>query len=167
MSELWQRIRQARRFADLTQEQLAIQCGVSRGAVALWEAAESEHRTKPTTDHLITLAKSTGVPLQWLMNDAADINEVWRLSAEFRDNDWIPRPPAQTGDVLPDLRQNGHLFVFAKTAEQIEAKLQQLANEPDALNKHLILIGASANVRAVATPADALSAVVQVLTQAS
>lgn len=161
MSELWQRLRQARRFADLTQAQLAQACDVSRGAVALWESAEPEHRTKPTTDHLIAISKRTGAPLEWLLNDASELDEIWRLS-EFGTQ------PAQSGPAapgpLPDLRQNGHLFVFASSPDQIAAKLTQLASEPDPSKAHLILIGAAATVHAVATPADALARVVQILT---
>lgn len=69
------------------------------------------------------------------------------------------------GDVLPDLRQGGHLFVFAQTSAQVVAKLAQLANEPSTLHKHLMLIGVDADICTSATPADALSRVVQYLTQ--
>lgn len=167
MSELWQRLRQARRYADLTQADLAAGCHVSRGAVALWEAAEPEHRTKPTTDHLIAISKKTGVPLEWLMNDASDLEGLWRLKGEFEAS-----PPAGyvradvRADVLPDLRQGGHLFVFAQTPEQIAAKVLQLAAEPPGTKTHLIVIGASADVHTVESPTAALAAVVQVLTAA-
>jgi len=165
MSELWQRLRQARKFADLTQQDLAKRCGVSRGAVALWEAAEPEHRTKPTTDHLIAVSKATRVPLEWLMNDASDVNEVWRLTGEFGEVEKTPVVEMQQLDVLPDLRQDGHLFVFAQTPAQIAAKLAQLANEVPETKTHLVIIGASATVHTAATAAEALSAVVQVLTK--
>ena len=179
-SELWQRLRQARRFADLTQADLATRCGVSRGAVALWEASEPEHRTRPTTDHIVAIAKICGVPLEWLLNDTSDLNALWRLSGEFGP----PQQPgvsngipplgnghanglpngAHNGDVLPDLRQGGHLFVFAQTAAQVVAKMAQLANEQSSLEKHLILIGTEADVSTAATPADALAQVVTFLT---
>lgn len=159
-TQLWQRLRQARRYADLTQADLAAKCGVSRGAVALWEAEEPEHRTKPTVDHLIAIAKGTGVPLDWLMNDASDLSELWRLGGEFGDASQRPRAQA---DVLPDLQQEGHLFLFAQTPEQIAAKLEQLKSVGPDVKAHLVIVGASATVHAAATPADALSAVVRVL----
>lgn len=159
-SQLWQRLRQARRFADLTQADLAAKCGVSRGAVALWEAEEPEHRTRPTTDHLICLARVTGVPLEWLLNDASELNEIWRLGGEYGD---APRQYV-THDVLPDLRQGEHLFVFAQTPEQIAAKVEKLQKVPPGVIPHLVLIGVSATVHCAATPADALSAVVRILT---
>lgn len=162
MSELWQRLRQARRFADLTQADLATRCHVTRGAVALWEAAEAEHRTKPTTDHLIAVSKFTGAPLEWLLNDASDLDGLWRLRGEFEAG--VDVRADVRADVLPDLRQQGHLFVFAQTPEQIAAKVIQLAAEPPGTHTHLIVIGASAEVHAAATPAEALAAVVRVLT---
>ena len=161
MTQLWQRLRQARRYADLTQAALALECEVSRGAVALWEAEEPEHRTRPTTEHLIAISKVTGVPLEWLLNDASELDAIWRLNGEFRDKSRHSVP----ADVLPDLRQDGHLFVFAQTPEQIAAKFAQLQAEPPGTEKHLVLIGASATVHVAATPADALSAVVRVLTK--
>lgn len=166
-SELWQRLRQARKFADQSQQQLADACGVTRGAIALWEAAEPEHRTKPTTDHLLALAKATGVPIEWLLNDAADLNELWRLTGEFGAPPLSQKVAGLPVDVLPDLRQGEHLFLFAQTPEQIAAKLAQLAQLAPDVRGHLVLIGGTAQVHVVATPTDALSTVVQLLTQRS
>lgn len=171
MSELWQRLRQARRFADLTQQDLASKCGVSRGAVALWEAAEPEHRTKPSTGHLLKVAETTGAPIEWLLNDASDVNAIWRLAGEFSGGqaveaerkNWKNR--ASDHDVLPDLRQEGHLFVFAQTPEQIARKLMQLQSEPAELNKHLVVVGtAGLHLHLADSPTDALAAVVRQLT---
>lgn len=162
MSTLWQRLRQARRYADLTQADLAQKCGVSRGAVALWEAEDAQHRTKPTTDHLIAISKTTKVPLEWLMNDASQLDEIWRLNGEFGDGQ---RPNATVKDVLPDLHQDGHYFLFAQTPEQVRSKLEQLPSLPPDVTPHLVLVGASVAVHTVATPADALSAVVRILTK--
>lgn len=69
-------------------------------------------------------------------------------------------PPA---DVLPDLEQDGHLFVFAQTAGQIEHKMQTLKNASDNVQKHLVLIGCEGKVFCVKDPAEALSKVVQFL----
>lgn len=167
MSELWQRLRQARKYADITQMDLAKACGVTRGAVALWESAEAEHRTKPTTDHLIQISKKTRVPLEWLLNDAASTEALWKLTGEFGDGtpEVAPEVALQEPDVLPDLRQGEHLFVFASSPAQISAKLALLAAEPSTTQKHLILVGTEACVRCVDTPAAALSAVVQALSQ--
>lgn len=174
-TQLWQRLRQARRYADLTQADLAGKCGVSRGAVALWEAEEPEHRTKPTTDHLLAISSATGVPLEWLLNDASKLEDIWRLGSEFGDaqgqpvtRSGKPLPPSVTPDVLPDMLQDGHLFLFAKTPEQIAAKLAQLHAAPPGVTPHLILIngGSQTQVHTAGSPADALSVVVRVLTKA-
>lgn len=162
-TQLWQRLRQARRYADLTQADLASRCGVSRGAVALWEAEDGEHRTKPTTDHLIAISKSTAVPLEWLLNDASQLDEIWRLNGEFGDD---RRQNSPVKDVLPDLHQDGHYFLFAQTPEQVSAKLEQIQSLPPDVTPHLVLVGVSVAVHTAATPADALSAVVRILTKA-
>lgn len=170
-TELWQRLRQARRYADLTQSDLADKCGVSRGAVALWEAEEPEHRTKPTTDRLMAISTATGVPLEWLLNDASKLEDIWRIKGEFGDGgspSAAPQLPASvTPDVLPDLLQEGHLFLFARTPEQIAAKLKQLHAAPEGVTPHLILIngGSKANVYTADGPASALSVVVQILSK--
>jgi len=170
ITELWQRLRQARRVADMTQQDLADKVGVSRGAVALWEAAEPEHRTKPTTEHVVKIASVTRVPLEWLLNDASDLNAIWRLTSEFGEHGPVaanaPTLPqaAPPPDVLPDLEQHGHLFVFAATPEHLVHKLQRLAQHADPSKAHLILVGsAAANLHAVASPTDALAKVVEIL----
>ena len=173
ITELWQRLRQARRVADMTQQDLADKVGVSRGAVALWEAAEPEHRTKPTTEHVVKIAAVTRAPLEWLLNDASDLNAIWRLTSEFGDpigdkfpvsSSSVPHSTPPPPDVLPDLEQHGHLFVFAATPEHLVHKLQRLAQHPDPSKAHLILVGsAAANLHAVASPTDALAKVVEIL----
>lgn len=164
-SELWQRLRQARRFADLTQQDLANKCGISRGAVALWEASEPEHRTRPTTDHLIRVADVCNVPLEWLLNDASELDAIWRLQGEFGDRKPESRSRSDSDNVLPDLPQGRQLFVFAKTPEQISLKLEQLAKLPPETEGHLVVIGTKATVHSAETPADALSVVVRLITQ--
>ena len=164
-TQLWQRLRQARRYADLTQADLAAKCGVSRGAVALWEAEEPEHRTKPSTEHLIALSKATNVPLEWLLNDASKLEDLWRLGAEFGDGIRQTVTPSVTSDVLPDMLQDGHLFLFAKTPEQIAAKLAQLKDVPEGVTPHLILLNGHAQVHTASTPAEALSVVVSILSK--
>lgn len=56
------RIRARREAVGLTQEKLAGQCGVSRAAVAQWEAGV----TRPSLDNLVKAAKALGVWLSWL-----------------------------------------------------------------------------------------------------
>lgn len=161
-SQLWERLRAARRYADLTQREVAIAVGLTRSAVAQWEAAEVEQRTKPSAEHLIVISKLTRAPLEWLMNDSSLIDDLWKLAAT---NDTsLPgagpgAPPQRVPDILPDVRQGDQLFCFAQSPEQVAAKLAQLAGEEARVEKHLILVGVRAEVSSVATLADALSLV--------
>ncbi len=80
MSELWQRLRAIRKYADLRQSDVATACGISRAAVAQWEASEAEKRTKPGIKEIQILAKLSGVPVEWILNDAAKTEEVWEVA---------------------------------------------------------------------------------------
>lgn len=111
------------------------------------------------------IAGATGVPIEWLLNDASKLEDVWRLTGEFGD-----RPPSAVSaeaqrDALPDMRQGEHLFLFAANEEQLAAKMRALADEPATTKRHLVLVGVDAAVHTAATPADALARVVEVLTQ--
>ena len=57
------RVRQARRHANLSQQQLATKVGVHRSAVAQWEQAHGCH---PTVENLARIASITGVQFEWL-----------------------------------------------------------------------------------------------------
>ena len=81
---LAQRIKAARSYADLRRQDIADACTaaghkVSRSAVAQWEY-DDERRTQPSIEHMKILAKRTGVPLDWLLNDSADLADIWRFA---------------------------------------------------------------------------------------
>lgn len=57
------RIRVARKHAGMSQQDLAAQLGVSRGAVANWESAGS---VLPATERLQRIAQVTGTTFEWL-----------------------------------------------------------------------------------------------------
>lgn len=57
------RIRHARRLAQLTQAALAEQIGIGASAVAQWELPNG---TSPTVDHLEEIAMVCGVAFEWL-----------------------------------------------------------------------------------------------------
>lgn len=80
-SQLWQRLKAARKFADLTQSQVAVACGVTRSAYAFWESSEEAIRTRPSAEQVMAVAKLAHVPIEWLMNDAASVDDVWRLGS--------------------------------------------------------------------------------------
>lgn len=72
MDHLWQRLREARRRAGLTQADIAQAVGVSRAAVTMWESSNPDVRTTPTPENLILLARRLAVPTGWLMTGSAD-----------------------------------------------------------------------------------------------
>ncbi|HBD20200.1 MAG TPA: transcriptional regulator [Arenimonas sp.] len=63
MSLLFNRIRQARRGASMSQSELAFAVGVARSAVAQWERKDG---AKPTTDNMAKIAMATAVSFEWL-----------------------------------------------------------------------------------------------------
>lgn len=108
-SELWQRLKAARDYADKRQEDIAKACGVSRGAVALWERHIPEKRTRPDVRQIQVIAKVTGVPVEWLLNDNAEPSDVWRIGAEAK------KTPTTTA--IPALVKGKHLSLFANAVE--------------------------------------------------
>jgi transcriptional regulator with XRE-family HTH domain len=63
MTRLARRIRKARLSTGMSQRELAIRLGVTRGAVANWESANA---TLPATERLQRIANTTGVAFEWL-----------------------------------------------------------------------------------------------------
>lgn len=60
---LFERCAHARKLSGLSQEALALELGVSRGAVAQWEMRNG---TAPTVENMGALARRTGVFFEWL-----------------------------------------------------------------------------------------------------
>ena len=58
-----ERIKQARKYAGLSQQRLAEKIGLHRSAVAHWERQTSG---SPTAAHLADIAVATGVSFEWL-----------------------------------------------------------------------------------------------------
>lgn len=56
-------IKQLRKKAELTQDQLAKKCGVTQSGVASWESG----RTCPSTKHASALATTFNVPLELIL----------------------------------------------------------------------------------------------------
>ena len=63
MTRLAGRIRKARMSKGMSQRQLAICLGVTRGAVANWECTSA---ALPATERLQRIAQATGVAFEWL-----------------------------------------------------------------------------------------------------
>lgn len=180
MSELWQRLRTARRYADLTQTDLGRACGVSRSAVAFWESETAEQRTRPTLEHMVTISTSTGAPLEWLMNDASRLEDLLHVAeAPARPAGAAQAAPVSPGrpaprspDPLPELRHGDALFVFAHgDAQSIAQKLERLLAEPAGVRTHLIIVAPAGqaaptpSLHVAASPEEALAMTVQLISQ--
>ncbi len=63
MTQLHQRVREARKLIGLSQEALAGELGVSRSAVAQWEMTRG---TAPNVENLIALARRSGMTFEYL-----------------------------------------------------------------------------------------------------
>lgn len=77
-SELWQRLRAARKHANVSQQQIADECGIERASVSQWEAQDPAKRNTPGVPRLRAYVKLTGAPLDWLLNDQAELDEPWQ-----------------------------------------------------------------------------------------
>lgn len=91
-SEMWQRIRAARKHAKLTQEQLGERCGVSKAAVAQWEAKTPDKRTSPSRESVYKIHQATGAPVEWLYDDAANAEGGWMAATGAGDVNLGPAP---------------------------------------------------------------------------
>ena len=63
MTELYQRVREARRLIGVSQEELAADLGVSRSAVGQWEMTRG---TSPSVENLVALARRSGMAFEYL-----------------------------------------------------------------------------------------------------
>lgn len=77
-SEMWMRLKTARKAADKTQLQLAKALGITRSGYAFLETPHDAHRTNPTITQLRTIAETTGVPLDLIVDDNADASDIVR-----------------------------------------------------------------------------------------
>lgn len=84
-STLAQRIQAARRYAKLSQAELATRVGVSRPAVSQWENPDPEKGTAPARENLAAISRVTGAPLDWLNDDNADLEPNWLVPQEWED----------------------------------------------------------------------------------
>jgi len=70
--EIANRLQALRKEKGYSQEQLALELGISRQAVSKWERAESS----PDTDNLICLAKLYNVSLDYLLSTDETVEEI-------------------------------------------------------------------------------------------
>lgn len=100
-SELWQRLKAVRSFADRRQEDIAKVCKVSRGAVAQWESKDPNNRTRPSITQVQAVSKETGVPVEWILNDAVDVADVWQVGKIFHQTPSVSAPVERSVSIAP------------------------------------------------------------------
>lgn len=76
VSELWQRLRAARAYAEMSQQALADMIGVTRSGVSFWESDNELTRTWPSVSQVTAYAAITRVPVQWLVDDSQDHTQL-------------------------------------------------------------------------------------------
>lgn len=123
MMNLSDRIRRARTAAKLSQQALAEMAGVQRSAVAQWERPGG---SCPSMHHLIRIAVSTGVCLEWLGTGHGPVHPS--------DDGWIPA--TEPSDYIQDDIEAKCLAALrripARTREQIVDMIDLVAaNYPD------------------------------------
>ena len=158
MSLINENLRIARKNSGYTQSEVAEALGITRGAVALWEA-KTEHAVTPRPFTLLKIAKLYGVKLDTLTS--GPLLQTPPTSARKYSSD-KDEPHGE----LPDLEIDNHIFVFAESEQQVVEKFKALKMKSKSLHKHLVLIGSEASVHFVKTRQEALSFAVKFLVAA-
>lgn len=82
MKELWQRLRTARDHAGKTQQNIADLFGITREAVAQWEAKDPKKRTQCPLQKLAVIAEATNVDFAWLATNAGSPPGAYKPPSE-------------------------------------------------------------------------------------
>lgn len=149
-SQLSQRLRAARNYADLRQQDIADACAlagfrVSRSAVAQWEY-DDERKTTPSIEQVKVVAKRTGVPLEWLLNEGAEVADVWRAASQTQTPmPLVPTPKSPVTDRLAEAGAKAIEFAVFQRRPDLAAGFGQvigtapMAVHPDFLWKNTII----------------------------
>lgn len=88
MVEIWQKLRSRRRELDITQEEVAEYCGVTKGAVALWESKDPKKRNVPRKNKLTKLAQVLDVPVEWFIDENAELSTLRATIADVEEDEY-------------------------------------------------------------------------------
>lgn len=111
--KLSMRIRVARQRARLSQEALAVQLGVTRGAVANWECSVG---AQPASARLERLAQVTGVCFEWLATGRGPV-----------DYNGTQPTPAMDGELVDDPAERRLLQAFRLAGRPIRQMMLRMA----------------------------------------
>ncbi len=148
MDDIHLKIKQARKNARLTQNDVAIACGVSRNAVTQWESINEQTRTRPSTENLITFCNVAGVEMSSLLSGKQQISENIKQYGHARK---IKKETVKVqhlsavggmGSVVPiDFEHDSQVTTVELTKQYITSNLGQIS-KPDNL-KLITAIGDS------------------------
>jgi transcriptional regulator with XRE-family HTH domain len=83
MAKIWQKIKQAREEAGLSQGAIGDACGgITRNAVSLWETENEDRRTYPSVDKLQIIASLTDRPISWFFDEPQTTRKSSQLDRE-------------------------------------------------------------------------------------
>ena len=114
-SRLADRIRAARRIANLSQSGLAKQTGVTAGAVAQWESPTG---TRPRVGRIEQLASATGVSCSWLLTGLGDARRKKTLEETV--------PAAELSAFAHDIQEEELLLRYRVLSADAKASLDEL-----------------------------------------
>lgn len=120
----YKKLKAARLHANLTQEQLAERLGISRAAVAQWEAKDPSKRTHPDLERVQAFCSATGAPLMWLLDENQDISRDWSVVADIVP---LPPPPNFQADNDDDLLNDWHMLPSTER-QHIRAQIREIAD---------------------------------------
>lgn len=132
-SEMWQRFRTARQYAKKTQASVAYAIGgITRGAVAQWEANTEVLRTRPTADQVMAFAQACGIPVSWLLDDTESCEGLYSyMQTHKAAADATARPNASAreevqGKAFWSAVHYGAILANPKLVDRFNVKIERL-----------------------------------------
>lgn len=126
-TQLPAKIHAARKAAGLTQERLAEQVGVTRGAVTQWESRNPDTKSNPGMEHLRKVAEVTGLPFAWLLDDRyspGDAVHVRNLNRQGKWHEMEVKLEGEQPDGLPNFTRATMIEPFAALLHTDERSYQ-------------------------------------------
>lgn len=120
-TEMWQRLRAARKAAGLTQKALADALDLTRAGYAWLEWKRPAGRVQPSLKQLKTIAEITRVPIEMLASDETGDSDIWRVAAAVARGD---RPQEPVGQVSPP--PPAPVLPSRVETQQVTARMRQM-----------------------------------------
>lgn len=137
-TQLPAKIHAARKAAGLTQERLAEQVGVTRGAVTQWESRNPDTKSNPGMDHLRKVAEVTGLPFAWLLDDRyspGDAVHVRNLNRQGKWHEMDVKVEGEQPDGMPHFTRATMIEPFAALLHTEDRSFQVLPDGAQPVNQ--------------------------------